>query len=304
MKVLVAGGAGFIGSYLVPELARAGYTVTVLGRSAPSSWRLPPGVIFEQADLSIRGTWQGLMVDADSVINLTGASIFRRWTPQGKKLILESRLRPTTNLADAIHRTGRPGIRLISVSGVGYYGHRGDELLGEDASAGSDFLARVAVEWEGAAVEARKAGSRVTVCRLGHVLGRSGGVVPKLDLITRLGLGARWGSGRQWLAWVGAYDVAGALRYLLEHPQIEGPLNIVSPCPVRNAELFATLRRLRKTPALIPFVPGWKLRFLAGEFAEVFLNGQRADPARLIAAGYVFRQPDIGSVLAEALRLS
>jgi hypothetical protein len=129
-------------------------------------------------------------------------------------------------------------------------------------------------------------------------------VVPKLDLLARLGLGVRWGGGRQWLAWVGAEDVAGALRFLVENSRIEGALNLVSPQPVRNAELFAALRRMRKAPVFLPYVPDWLLRLLAGEFAEVFLNGQRVVPARLIAAGYAFRQPTLKSALEEVLGLS
>jgi uncharacterized protein (TIGR01777 family) len=261
-------------------------------------------VVFRKADLSISVEWQEAVGVTDSVVNLTGASIFRRWTPAGKKLIRESRLRPATSLVETLHLAGSPGMRLVGVSGVGYYGHRGDEELNENAPAGSDFLARVAVDWEAAMLAARDSGARVAVCRLGHVIGRGGGVVPKLDLLTRLGLGIRWGSGRQWLAWVSAKDVAGALRFLVENPQIGGALNLVGPRPVRNNEVFAVLRHLRKAPALLPSVPGWLLRLLAGEFAEVFLNGQRAVPARLKDAGYAFRHPDISVALKEALGLS
>lgn len=290
MKIIIAGGAGFIGTMLAARFTAEGHAVTVLDRGRPPISPLPDEA-FIISDLTKPGAWQDEVTKNDVVINLAGASIFRRWTERGKKLILDSRLLSTRNIVDALALRPSPGIRLFSVSGVGYYGYHGDELLAEDAPPGDDFIASVAAQWEEAALRAQDYGARVVVCRFGHVFGKNGGVLPQLALLSRLHLGTRWGNGLQWVSWVHEQDIANAIIWMFEHKEIAGPVNLVSPHPISNGEMMATISQSVHAKPLPPRIPKIVLRLAAGEFASVFINGQRVSPKRLLESGFTFQYP-------------
>jgi uncharacterized protein (TIGR01777 family) len=300
LKILVIGGTGFIGRVLSKALLHAGHTISVLSRSpAPDIF---PGykVSFIQADVTVPGEWQGLVPGFDVVINLAGVPIFRRWTAGGKKKIIDSRILATRNIVEALAARKAVPQQFFSISGVGYYGFHGDELLDEDSSPGYDFLAEVAARWEAEAERAIESGTRLVICRLGHVLGTGGGVFPKLATLASLHLASRWGSGNQWISWVHVEDIARCIIFLLDNTNITGPVNVTTPNPVRNRDMMALLAELSGKRVLIPPVPEPVLRLITGEFASVFINGQRAIPQKLINAGCTFDYPKLQGAL-EAL---
>jgi hypothetical protein len=302
MKILVSGGTGFVGRILSRRLVENGHQVTVLGRGIEKNKTLPEGTKFILCETTRPGTWQAAVARNDAIINLAGASIFRRWTGNGKKEILDSRIISTENIVEALAgRRGEP-TRFLSMSGVGYYGFCGDEIIDEGSPSGNDFLAQVAQQWESIARSATKFGASVVLCRTGHVLGRDGGILEKLAMVSKLHLGGQWGNGLQWVSWIHEYDLANVFLFLLEHEEIEGPVNVTAPNPVQNKEMMTLLRQALQTKSILPRVPAFLLRILAGEFASVFLNGQRVLPERLLAKGYTFRHADPGEAIKELLR--
>jgi len=301
IKILIIGGTGFIGRTLSSTFRGNGYGVTVLSREfskAPSpSYDIP--VI--RGDTSKPGQWQELISEHDVLINLAGASIFRRWTTKAKREILDSRIVTTRNIVDALRIRSSKVKHFFSVSGVGYYGFHQDEVLDEKDSQGRDFLASVASQWEKEAQRAIEYGVRLVIFRLGHVLGLGGGVLPKLASLARLHLASRWGGGVQWISWVHEADVAGALLFLLSNEGITGPVNVTAPEPVQNHKLLALISQLTCKRVLVPPVPEFILRLITGEFATAFVNGQRVIPRKLLASGYGFKYPTIESALHNLL---
>jgi uncharacterized protein (TIGR01777 family) len=185
---------------------------------------------------------------------------------------------------------------LVSASGVGYYGSRGDDLLTEDAPAGNDFLARLSVDWEGEALAAASKGARVVLARLGVVLGKGGGAMSKMIPAFKFFVGGPIGSGRQWFPWIHLQDLSAAMLFLLEHPEISGPVNLCAPDPVTNRDLAGALGRALNRPAFMP-APAFMVRMALGEFAAVLLGSQRAVPKKLLQHHFGFRHPDIQSAV-------
>lgn len=297
MKVFITGGSGFVGSFLTKTLTASGHQVTILTRSAPKNVILPPGAVFLEGDPTRTGPWQQSVSAHDAVINLAGASIFQRWSKEVKKSLFDSRILTTDNLVNAF--AGRKGAEMhfLSTSAVGYYGYHGDEELTESDPPGSDFLAQLASAWEASALRAKETGARVVICRFGVVMGRRGGALANLIKIFNCYLGAPLGNGRQWLSWIHELDLANVFLFLLEHKEIEGPVNCTAPVPVRNREMTYCLGRALHKPVLLPPVPAFALRLVLGEFANVLLKGQKVLPRALQAKGYCFRF----SVLEEAV---
>lgn len=300
MKVFVTGGSGFVGTTLCSRLAAAGHGVTVLTRSASGAGRLPPGVEACLGDPTAPGPWQEVAAAHDAVVNLAGAGIFSRWTPEYKKLIRASRLDTTCNLVDALSRRrgGEPSV-LVSASAVGYYGPRGDEALNEEAPPGGDFLAQVCREWEAEAQAAAKLGVRVLCARFGIVLGGGGGALGQMLPLFRLGLGGPLGSGRQWFSWIHQADLVRALVFCLEN-QMSGAANCCAPAPVTNREFSRTLGRVLRRPAILP-APGFAVRLALGERGSVVLTGQRVLPQALMRAGFSFQFPELEGALRDLL---
>jgi uncharacterized protein (TIGR01777 family) len=239
-----------------------------------------------------------------AAIHLGGVSVAsRRWTPEFKREILASRVDSTRALARTLAGLKDPPKTLLVASGVGFYGNRGDELLDESSSSGSGFLADLCRQWEEAAEPARRAGIRVVHLRMGIVLGspdHPSSILNRLRGIFRCGLGGQLGPGTQWMSWISLDDVVSAIFFLLDRPDIAGPVNLTAPNPVTNAQFARALARQLHRPAFFP-VPASLLRSLTGEFAdEALLSSARAFPSKLTTAGFQFAHPTIDLALASA----
>ncbi len=240
----------------------------------------------------------------DAVIHLAGESVVGRWTTGKKARIRDSRVLGTRTLANAVARMEVKPRVFVAASAIGFYGDRGDEILTEASSAGRGFLAEVSREWEEATAPVERAGVRVLHLRIGVVLSQYGGALGKMLLPFRLGLGGRLGSGKQWFSWIHVDDVVAAVLHVLGNETVRGPVNLVGPNPVTNAEFTAALGAALRRPAIVP-VPAFALRMVLGEMAdEALLGGQRVLPERLLASGYRFRFSRLTAALEEIVAQS
>ena len=295
MRVLVTGASGLIGSALLQALRREGHSAVALVRR-------PAGGANETH-------WNPAAVEpapfegADAVVHLAGESIAAgRWTAERKKKILDSRVDGTRNLAQSIAAATRRPKVLVSASAIGFYGDRGDEVLDEAAPSGSNFLAEVARGWESASGAASQAGIRVVTPRIGVVLAKNGGALPKMAMPFRLGVGGRVGSGRQWISWITLDDLVRLLIYAIGNASLRGPVNAVAPQAVTNAEFSRTLARVLHRPALFP-APAFALRLVMGEMAdELLLASQRVEPKAAMDNGFRFQYPQLETALRHVLR--
>ena len=301
MRIVIAGGTGFLGSPLAEVYAEEGHDVRVLTRALPpGESRHDPGTgvpgvtrVGWKPDGS-SGPWAAALDGADAVINLAGEGIGdKRWTPQRKAVLFDSRVAPTRSLVAAIASTAaRPPV-FISGSAVGYYGPSGSEPKTEADAAGDDFLAHICEDWEAEARRAESAATRVVVIRTGVVLERSGGALQKLVTPFKLFAGGPVGSGRQYMSWIHRIDWVEMVRWIVETPAIAGPINATAPAPVTNREFARALGRALHRPSLLP-APGFALSLVLGEMAgPLLLAGQRVLPARAQAMGFHFRYPEI-----------
>ncbi|MGC2673988.1 MAG: TIGR01777 family oxidoreductase, partial [Candidatus Acidiferrum sp.] len=248
------------------------------------------------------GELGGAAVGADAVVNLAGASIAGgRWTIERKAELRSSRIDTTRALVTALAKmNARPRV-LVSASATGFYGNRGEELLTEDSSPGNDFLSNLAEEWEAEALKAEALAIRVVLARFGIILARDGGALPKIVLPFRFFAGGKIGTGKQWMSWIALDDVIEILRLALERGEIRGPINVVSPQPVQNAEFTKTLATAMRRPALFP-APAFALRLALGEMADaLLLSSQRVLPQKLQNLGYRFLHADLKSALTAVL---
>ncbi len=296
MKILVTGGTGFVGTHLTARLLRDGNEITILTRSAGKLQESTKGIAYLQGDPTRKGRWQEAIGNHEILVNLAGASIFNRWTEAYKKTMLESRLDTTRNLIEGIPARPEKQVTLFSASAVGYYGFHGDEEVTESSPPGDDFLAKLAVAWEKEAGKAEVKGTRVLITRFGIVLGEKGGALGQMIPVFKKFLGGPIGDGRQWFSWVHAADLAEAFVFLINHPEISGPVNLSAPHPVRNRDFSAALGRALHRPSLVR-VPGFVIRLALGEFGSVILKGQRVIPRRLLDSGFVFQYPRIKEAL-------
>ncbi len=296
MKVLITGGTGFVGTSLSSRLVQDGHGVTILTRSSKDLSRSKPGISYLQGDPTVTGPWQENVKNFDAIINLAGATIFSRWTDDSKRAIRESRMSTTRNLVEAIPSSPGKNITLFSTSAVGYYGFHGDEELVEESPPGNDFLARLAIDWEGEALKAKEKGTRVVTTRFGIVLGEKGGALGQMVPLFKKFIGGPIGSGKQWFSWVHVKDLAEAFVFLMKHPEISGPVNFCAPHPVRNKDLAKALGKVLHRPSFMP-APGFMIKLVLGEFGSVILEGQRVVPRRLLDHGFVFQYPNIDKAL-------
>ncbi|RPJ04495.1 MAG: TIGR01777 family protein [Deltaproteobacteria bacterium] len=296
MKILVTGGTGFVGKQLISRFVREGHEVTILTRSLKGPGESLKGIAFVQGDPTRKGPWQGVIPNHDVIINLAGATIFKRWSDQYKKMIRESRIFTTRNVVEGIPAKSDKKITLFSTSAVGYYGFHGDEELDEDSPPGNDFLARLATEWEAEAMKAKEKGARVVITRFGIVLGEGGGALGQMIPLFKKYVGGPIGNGEQWFSWVHIKDLAEAFVFLMNHLDIEGPVNVCAPNPVRNRDLAKALGRVLHRPSFLP-APGLMIKWVLGEFGSVILEGQRVLPRRLLKAEFPFQYPDIDKAL-------
>jgi len=298
MKIAISGASGFIGTRLLQALAAAGHQLQVFSRRA--STHLPPGVRVSVWDPVEGEPPSEDLRGQDAVIHLAGENVGQRWTAEARRRILESRVNGTRNLVAALAKLPQRPATLICASATGYYGARGDEILDEAALPGNGFLAEVCAAWEREAQAAESLGMRVVRVRIGLVLDPRGGALQRMLPPFRMGVGGRLGDGRQWMSWIHLDDLATLFRFALEQP-LEGPVNAVAPQPVTNAEFTRALAEAVRRPALFP-VPGFVLRAMFGEMAEMLLTGQRVEPRAAGAAGFRFRFPRLDGALADLLR--
>jgi uncharacterized protein (TIGR01777 family) len=282
MNITVTGASGFIGKRLVQALLVAGHSTNALGRK--QSVELPTESL----------------ATADAIIHLAGEPVAQRWTPEVKQRIRTSRVDGTRNLVNALARQSRRPQVMVCASAIGYYGSRGDEVLTETSSPGSDFLAGVVADWEEAAEKAEALGIRVVPLRFGVVLGKDGGALAKILPLFRLGLGGRLASGQQWMSWIHVDDVIGLIRFALENSTIRSPMNATAQQPVTNGEFTKELATALHRPAILP-VPGFALKLLFGEMAEVILGSQRVSPQAARSAGFQFEYPELRPALVRLL---
>lgn len=292
MKIFITGGTGFVGCHLSAQLLKDGHQVTVVARSKTQNRMEHQNFTYISADTTEPGNWQAYVQETDIAFNLAGKSIFTRWTPKSKKQIYDSRIFTTRHLVEALPENST----LISTSAVGYYGHRGDDLLNEDAGAGNDFLSEVGLDWEKEAMIAGKKGIRVGITRFGIILGKDGGAMEKMIPAFKYFLGGLLGDGKQWFPWIHIDDVINAAIFIMDHTNARGVFNFTSPNPVRNSEFVNTLAELMNRPAIMT-APAFLVRLFAGEFGQTLLNSHRAIPERLLMAGYKFKYPDLTDAL-------
>jgi uncharacterized protein (TIGR01777 family) len=328
MKVVIAGSSGLVGTALTDSLTRDGHTVVRLVR-AGSGAKAENGkhggehrehekftqksgvekilnVEWNPNTCDLEGEPFGEERDkiegADAVVNLAGASIAgESWSAERKAILRSSRIHITRELVCALEKLEDGPKTLVSASAIGYYGNRGDELLTEESKPGDDFLARLALEWEAEAVKAEALGLRVARLRFGIILAKHGGALPQIMRPFKFGVGGRIGSGRQWMSWITLEDVVSVIRKALENRAVSGPVNVVAPQPVRNADFAQALGHAMHRPAILP-TPAFALEFALGEMAEaLLLASQRVAPSRLEQLGHRFSQPELGSALASVL---
>ena len=298
MRILVSGASGLIGSAFIPLLIERGDEVVRLVRTekptGPSEiyWNPAKGELnLEQVE------------NFDAIVNLSGENVAEgRWTSEKKSRIVKSRTLTTELLATTVSKLDHPPTVFISASATGYYGNRGSEVLNESAAPGHDFLSGVCVKWEAAAKPLDGSGVRLIFARFGAVLSRQGGALAKLLTPFRAGFGGRIGDGRQYMSWIAIDDATRALMHCIDYPGIVGPVNIVSPEPVRNSEFTDTLASVLSRPALLP-VPAFVLRMIFGEMADaVLLSSTRAVPEKLVSSKFEFRYPGLGQALEHLSR--
>ncbi len=293
MRIAISAASGLIGSALAADLEADSATVVRLVRrparsSAEISWN--PQAAEDGLDpAALRGV--------DAVVHLSGAPLAAgRWTPARKAVLRSSRIQSTRAIASAMAAADpRPGV-LLCASAIGYYGDTGDRAVDESSPGGAGFLAGLVRDWEAAAEPARAAGIRVASFRSGVVLAAGGGMLGRLLLPFRLGLGATLGSGRQYLSWISLTDEVRAIRFLLGSAEAAGPFNLTAPAPVTNAEFTSALATALRRPAMLR-VPSVVLSTALGEVASELLGSARVMPARLEAAGFSFAHPDIATAL-------
>jgi uncharacterized protein (TIGR01777 family) len=296
MNIAVSGASGFVGSALIPELVHDGHQVMRLVRHAPQPGT--PELQWEATGAPQPALFEGF----DAVVHLAGENIAGRWTAAKKQRIRESRLVGTRQLAESLAAAKKPPRTLVMASAIGYYGDRGDELLKEESGPGRDFLAQVSQDWEAAAAPAERAGVRVVKLRIGVVLAKNGGALPRMLLPFKFGLGGKIGSGRQYWSWIALSDLLGAIRHALANESLRGPVNAVAPEPARNADFTKALGRALHRPTIFP-MPAFAARLALGEMAgPLLLSSARVDASKLAASGYNFRHPRLDATLSDILR--
>jgi uncharacterized protein len=300
VQIVIAGGSGFLGSALVRRLEHDGHRARVLTRR-PTSDRDIAWMPTAEGEHSAPAPWAHALDGIDVVVNLAGEGIAdRRWSEERKRALRASRLLPTRSLVTTIRSVARPPAVFISGSAVGYYGPQGNELVTESTPPGTDFLARLSVEWEQEA-ERASATTRVVRIRTGLVLHPDGGVLSKMLLPFRLGVGGPFGSGTQYMPWIHLDDWVALVLWVMTRSDADGAFNATAPTPVTNAEFTGALGRTLGRPTFMR-VPAVALRLLLGELAESLLTGQRAIPERAEGMGFQFRFREIGPALRDLLR--
>ena len=305
MRLLLLGCSGFVGRELVPFLLELGHSLTLVSRRAhPFPLLESDRLVCLRLDPADPASWQNealrqALAAAEGVVNLAGEPIAeKRWTPEHRQRLLDSRLHTTANLVAAMAPLRQTPRVLVNASAVGYYGTSLDQCFNEASPAGDDLLAQLCQRWETAA-NAVTGGGRVVLLRIGIVLGPDGGALGKMLPVFRLGFGGPVGSGQQWMSWIERHDLCRLIATALEDPAYNGAYNAVAPEPTRMVIFANALGRALGRPSLLP-VPGAILHLLLGDGARVVLEGQQVLPERLQAQGFQFQHPSLSAALAAA----
>jgi uncharacterized protein len=310
LRVTVTGASGLVGGTLLARLRAQNAEVTVLSRDPERALSLLQGPDSGPGPTLQAFAWEPLnepapseaLAGRDAVVHLAGENVAQRWSADAKAAIRESRVRGTANLIEGLRSlgaSGRPHV-LVSSSAIGYYGPHGPEPLDEEAPPGTDFLAEVCVAWEQGAQAAAELGLRVVQVRTGVVLDRQGGALAKMLLPFRLGIGGPVAGGEQYMSWIHRDDLVGLMLAALANDGWSGAINATAPEPVTNREFSHALGRVLHRPSLLP-VPGFALRALYGDMAEIVTGGARVMPAKPLVLGYRFVQPKLEAALRDAL---
>ncbi|HMD18700.1 MAG TPA: TIGR01777 family oxidoreductase [Alloacidobacterium sp.] len=299
-RILISGASGMLGSALVRAFTANQISVVRLVRNVGLD---NPGEISWSPQSSPVVANPSQLEDFNTVIHLSGANIAaRRWTAAYKKEIVESRVNTTKALCELLAGLKNPPQTLLCASATGIYGDRDDEILTEASAPGTGFLAETCAAWEAAAQPAKAAGIRVVHLRFGVALSPEGGALARMLPLFRLGLGGRLGSGRQWMDWISPSDIVSAVSHIIATPQLAGPVNMVAPTPVTNAEFTQILAKALHRPAIFP-APAFALRAAVGEMAdEAILASVRAIPAQLTQSGFQFQHPQLATALESMLK--
>lgn len=301
MKVLILGATGFIGHNLTKALLAEGHQIIAITRSASKGKSiLGDEVRLVEANPLRPGSWQDEVGLAEAVVILIGEPILdKKWTPERKQILLNSRIIPTRLVVEAIVQSASKPEALICGSAIGYYGNRGDEELTEESAPGHDFAAKLCLDWETEANKAATFGMRVVNLRTGFVLGQNG-ALKKMLTPFKFFVGGPIGSGQQYLSWIHISDHVSLTKFALTNKNIRGPLNMTAPNPVTNKEFSRLLGKTLKRPSWLP-VPGFALKLMFGEGAEMLLGGQKVLPKKALEAGYQFKFAELESALTDIL---
>ncbi len=307
MRIVITGGTGLIGRALAAELIKAKYEVVVLSRNPGNVKDLPEGVRAAQWDGKTAQGWGELADGAYAIINLAGENLAgKSWfsirlTKSRKERIVNSRVNAGRAVVEAVKAARVKPQVVLQVSGVSYYGPRDNQPVSEAEKPGSEFLATICVDWEGATRPVEALGVRRVVVRLGVVLSRDEGALPRQMLPFKLFVGGPLGSGKQGYAWIHMQDTVQAMKFLIENPQAQGVYNLAAPQMTNNRDFGRALARTLHRPFYFP-VPAFVLRIAFGEAATLLLDGQFVDPGRIQKLGYEFRFPEVEPALQDTLK--
>jgi uncharacterized protein len=302
MRVLVTGASGAIGSSLCDALLARGDEIVAMSRDPERARNTNPTARWHRWEPTMERPPEDAFEDVDGVVNLIGESIDQRWTDEAKRRIMESRATATHNLVQAITALARKPKVLVSQSAVGYYGNRGESLVDESTEPGTGFGAEVPIEWEKAAREIEGAGVRLVITRTAPVLNPASGMLKRMLVPFKLGVGGPIGGGGQYLPWIHIEDEVGVLLWALDNEDVEGVVNAASPNPATNREFSKTLGRVLRRPAVMP-VPSFALNLMLGsELAKTVMGGARVVPRRTQDLGYGFKHPQLEGALRDLLQ--
>ncbi|MBD1891984.1 TIGR01777 family oxidoreductase [Coleofasciculus sp. FACHB-SPT9] len=306
MKVAITGATGFVGSRLVERLHAQGNQILVFSRNPAKAKQVFPANTYPNLEIiaytpTESGSWQQSIAGCDAVVNLSGEPIAeKRWTPEQKETILNSRKLGTQKIVEAINQANRKPAVLVNSSAIGYYGTSETAAFDETSSAGNDFLSTVCKEWETEAQKVKDSGTRLVIVRTGIVLGM-GGALAKMLPPFKMFAGGPIGSGRQWFSWIHRDDLVNLILFALSHPEIEGVLNGTAPNPVRMNELAQTLGEVLNRPSWLP-VPSFVLEGLLGDGAQVVLEGQQVLPKRTLSQRFEYQYSTLKPALTEIVK--
>ena len=300
MKIFIAGGTGFIGKKITQKLLNSGYKVSIITRNPDKQTFTHDNLEYIYGNPTVCGPWQKSVKDHNIIINLTGESIFKRWTNNNKRKLEQSRILSTRNIVDSLPDDKE--ITLINASAIGYYGSSlKDTVFIENSEPGNDYLARLCVDWEKEALKAETKNVRVVITRFGIVLGPSGGALSKMIPLFKSGFGHRLGSGKQYFSWIHIDELANIIEFIINNDHIKGPVNCVAPEPVTNKQLTKALSKVVKRPVLLPAAPSIAMKLVLGEFGDILLKGQKVTPDKLSKCAYEFQYKTIEEALKNLL---